>query len=109
MSMEISFLTALLGAILLGYLAQSTGICMVRGVAEWLKGAKTPSVSWCRLDRHPAMSALGRKQTLGLGLGNKPNLALSATPERGQVWGYPWSSGFGSDPGIKPEGALLKC
>ena len=48
-------------AILLGYLARSTGICMLRGVAEWLKDAKTPSVSWCRLDRHPAMSAiLGR-------------------------------------------------
>ena len=35
--MDISFLIALLGAILLGYLAQPTGICMVRGVAEWLK------------------------------------------------------------------------
>jgi len=59
--MDISFLTALVGAILLGYLAQSTGIFMVRGVAEWRKGAKTPSVSSCRLDRHPAMSAFGQK------------------------------------------------
>ena len=58
--MDISFLTALLGAILLRYLAQSMGICTVRGVAEWLKGAKTPSVSSCRLDWHVAMSALGR-------------------------------------------------
>ena len=54
------YLTALLGSILLGYLAQSMGLCMVRGVAEWLKGTKTPSVSSCCLDRHPAMSALGR-------------------------------------------------
>ena len=42
--MDIFFLTTLLGAILLGYFAQSTRICMDRGVAEWLKGATTPSV-----------------------------------------------------------------
>lgn len=37
--MDISFLTALLGAILLRYLAQSMGICTVRGVAEGCKNS----------------------------------------------------------------------
>ncbi|BBB24682.1 YeeE/YedE thiosulfate transporter family protein [Amphritea japonica] len=32
------FLGALLLAVLLGYLAQSTGLCMVRGIKEWLGG-----------------------------------------------------------------------
>lgn len=32
------FLGALMLAVLLGYLAQSTGLCMVRGIKEWLGG-----------------------------------------------------------------------
>ncbi len=62
------YLTALLGSILLGYLAQSMGICMVRGVAEWLKGTKTPSVSSCRFRPFrtlpPQRQLSGAKQTL---------------------------------------------